>query len=225
MNTQITKTPKLIQDLGTQYPNENSKYKFRYGIYECPYCKKHWRVNTASIKNGSSTKCTQCNINKITKDSKANYDTNGRLYKIFTGMKTRCYNKNRDDYKHYGKKGIKICDEWKNDFKSFYDWAIENGYQDDLTIDRKDVNGDYNPNNCRWVDKKTQSRNTRKLRSTNTSGYRGVSWHKKQQKFTSRITVNSITINLGSYCSDIEAAKAYNKYVIENNLEHTLNNL
>lgn len=223
MNTQITKTPKLIQDLGTQYPNENSKYKFRYGIYECPYCKKHWRVNTASIKNGSSTKCTQCNINKITKDSKANYDTNGRLYKIFAGMKTRCYNKNRDDYKHYGKKGIKICDEWLSDFKSFYDWAINNGYQDDLTIDRKDVNGDYNPNNCRWVDKKTQSRNTSKLYSHNTSGYRGVCWDKNTNKWCTRISIDRKQIILGYFDSAIDGAKVRDKYIDDNNLEHTKN--
>lgn len=223
MNTQITKTPKLIQDLGTQYPNENSKYKFRYGIYECPYCKKHWRANTASIKNGSSTKCTQCNINKITKDSKANYDTNGRLYKIFAGMKTRCYNKNRDDYKHYGKKGIKICDEWLSDFKSFYDWAINNGYKDNLTIDRKNVNGDYNPNNCRWVDKKTQSRNTSKLYSHNTSGYRGVCWDKNTNKWCTRISIDRKQVILGYFDNPIDGAKARDKYIDDNNLEHTKN--
>ena len=57
-------------------------------------------------------------------------------------------------------KGITICNEWKNDFKVFYDWAINNGYEDNLSIDRIDVNGNYEPNNCRWVDKKTQTRNT-----------------------------------------------------------------
>lgn len=223
MNTQITKTPKLIKDLGMQFPNENSKYKFRYGIYECPYCKKHWRVNTASIKNGSSTKCTQCNINKITKDSKANYDTNGRLYKIFAGMKTRCYNKNRDDYKHYGKKGIKICDEWLSDFMAFYSWALNNGYKDDLTIDRKDVNGDYNSNNCRWVDKKTQSRNTSKLYSHNTSGYRGVCWDKNYNKWCTRISIDGKQIILGYFDSAINGAKVRDKYIDDNKLEHTKN--
>ena len=66
------------------------------------------------------------------------------------------------DYKNYGARGIKICDEWKNDFKAFYDWAMSNGYADNLTIDRIDVNGNYEPSNCRWVTKEIQNKNTRR---------------------------------------------------------------
>ena len=87
-----------------------------------------------------------------------------RLYEIWGSMKKRCYNPNSPNYKYYGAKGIKICDEWKNDFKSFHDWAFANGYDENAeymkcTIDRIDVNGNYEPSNCRWVDVKTQERN------------------------------------------------------------------
>lgn len=76
-------------------------------------------------------------------------------------MKIRCLNPKNPAYKSYGGRGIKICKEWLKDFKVFYSWAMENGYNDTLSIDRIDVNGNYEPNNCRWVDMKTQCNNRR----------------------------------------------------------------
>lgn len=87
---------------------------------------------------------------------------NKRLYQIYDKMKQRCNNKNTTNYKDYGGRGITICDEWLNDFMVFYDWSMNNGYKDNLSIDRINVDGNYEPSNCRWVDMKTQNNNTRR---------------------------------------------------------------
>ena len=85
-----------------------------------------------------------------------------RLYRIWHNMKQRCYNPNYKDYKWYGAKGIQICEEWK-EYSSFKEWAIANGYQDNLTIDRKDGDKNYCPENCRWIDMITQNNNKKSL--------------------------------------------------------------
>lgn len=109
-----------------------------------------------------NTKYCGCRLN--TKDRKSNYKhglCHSRLNNIWYKMKYRCENPNYKEYEYYGGRGIKVCDEWKNDFLSFYNWAINNGYQDGLSIDRINTNGNYSPDNCKWATAEEQGNNKR----------------------------------------------------------------
>lgn len=124
-------------------------------------------VNVRSTNLRHNTKSCGCLRKEITsKRYKVHGKSLSRLHKVWLQMKGRCYNPNNTAYKNYGGRGIKICDEWKDNFQAFCDWSMANGYDDTVergkcTLDRIDVNGNYCPENCRWVSQKVQSRNTR----------------------------------------------------------------
>ena len=122
-------------------------------------CGKECIVYGQNLKKGFTKSCG-CNIYK--NRAKTAKNLNPKLYRVWKGMRERCYKEKTSSYPMYGGRGISVCEEWKNNYDSFYKWAMENGYKDGLSIDRKNTNGNYEPSNCRWATPKEQARNTRR---------------------------------------------------------------
>lgn len=164
-------------------------------------CGNYCTVDSASLKRGAtqSCGCLHKEVSSIKNSKHGKRKT--RLYKIWDGMKQRCYNTNDKGYKNYGGRGITVCDEWKNDFMNFYDWAMQNGYDESAprgqcTIDRINNDGNYEPSNCRWVDMKVQLNN---MTSNRMITYNGETHNMKERSKINKIKyeVLKYRLNIG----------------------------
>lgn len=147
-----------------------------YWVCRCS-CGKTKEINGRSLTTGRTISCGCYNLENNQKKlgqkkyKKTHGKSYSRLYLVYKAMKNRCYNKNVKKYKNYGALGVSVCSEWKNDFVSFYNWAVKNGYDEnakfgDCTLDRINVYGNYCPENCRWISNKEQQKNKRKKNET-----------------------------------------------------------
>ena len=206
--------PRFIKDLGMRYPTEKSSRKYRYGLYECQYCGKHWEVVMGSVKCGDtkSCGCLRGELHGLRRH---------KLYGTWRQMVQRCTNPKHKNYGDYAERGITVCEEWL-DIKNFIAWAEsthpnEGGY----TLDRIDNDKGYSPENCRWADKTAQVLNRRTMKN-NKSGYVGVIWHIRDKRWVVNIRISKKLINLGSFKTKEEAVLARDNYIIENKLPHKL---
>ena len=142
------------------YPNGSLRGHRHYWSCLCE-CGNYKIVEQYQLTSGNTQSCG-CLAKERAKTNFVKHNlTNHRLYNIYAHIKQRCNKPDCKEYKNYGGRGIKLCYEWNIDFLNFYNWSINNGYADNLTIDRIDVNGNYEPSNCRWVSYKVQNNNKR----------------------------------------------------------------
>lgn len=165
------------------------------------------------LRKGDTKSCGCLHLERSTTHG----DSGTKLYRVWVNFHSRCNDPNQDSYKNYGGRGITVCTDWDT-YPAFKEWAIAHGYAEGLTIDRKDNDGNYHPDNCRWVDLSIQNRNRRKLGSKS-SAYTGVVWVATHSKWKAQIRVNSERKFLGYFDTELSAAIARDNYIVENDLQ------
>ena len=209
--------PKLIGETWRKYPTEKSTQLATYGLFECQYCGKEWGCVVQSIKTGNtiSCGCQRKGINK-THGLRSN-----KFYQTWYGMLQRCTDPKNKGYKDYGARGITVCEEWLNvsNFVAWCDLTYPN--IEDATLDRINNDKGYSPENCTWSDKTTQAINKRRMKN-NKSGYVGVIWDKRTNKWRSSIIIDKKYKHIKMCETKEEAVQLRDQYIIDNNLPHKL---
>lgn len=217
-------TNKQFGELRVLYRTENKNGKVMF-YCECS-CGKKLNIPATNLKTGNTKSCgckkKEYLSKKATKHGILKSDR--KLYFLFHDIKKRCYNKKYKSYPVYGGRGISICDEWLNDLSSFIKWAKESNYKKGLIIDRINPNGNYSPDNCRFVNAQESASNTRLILDSNTSGYKGVS-KKEGLNYQAYYSFNRKKLFLGYYSTAKEASLIRDAHIFVRGLwQYQLNN-
>ena len=151
----------------TYFSRKTSKDK--YFIAKCD-CGEVYEISLGNFKRSAGVGCIKCRNEFARKKHFIHGMSDTRIHTIWQHMIARCTKPSNVDFKNYGSRGISVCPEWGKNFLNFYQWAMNNGYSGNLTIDRIDVNGNYEPSNCRWVNSKIQNNNRRNNRHLSING-------------------------------------------------------
>ena len=191
----------------------------------CKNCKKE--IKNENYQCYSEYKRSKyCNKECFVEYRHKNQHYLNNLYRRWNDMKSRCYNPNSCNYKNYGARGIKVCDEWlgEDGYNNFEKWALKNGYKKELSLDKIDNNSNYSPNNCRWTTRRIQNINKRPG-TPNTSGFIGVRIHSSKTCYYGSVKINDKSYYTGFSKDIVIAAIMRNNYIIDNHLDNELNDL
>jgi hypothetical protein len=186
--------------------SEKGKGKSGNIIWECTCCCGNTSLSQGGDLKRGNTKSCGC----LRKETHTTHGLRGHpMYTVWSSMKKRCYAESGKRYQDYGGRGVKVCDRWISSLENFIEDTYE-GYEKGLQLDRIDNNGDYEPENIRWVTPQQNVMNRRSFKNSS-SIYKGVSWAKKSGKWSANIQKDGKYQHLGLFTNEIEAALAYNE--------------
>lgn len=195
--------------------NKITGVKIRKGVFRCPECGENFICAISKIRMKEKIKCNECSCKSRVKKKETHGMRKHPLFHRWHNMKNRCHNEKNPMYYCYGGRGIRVCEEWRNDIKLYIDYItnLDDYGKVGYTIDRIDNDGDYEPGNVRCVSRSVQLANTRNRKNTQCE-YRGVT--KMRNYFQSALNFNSKRYYFGTFKTAEEAVMARDKFIIEN---------
>ena len=195
---------------------KKGKSHSRRAKFICKKCKRMFEANVTNIMRASTSSCGCARYDSVTKHGDLKIDSKYKsLRNTWNNINQRCSNKKNPRYKDYGGRGISLCDEWKNNYLTFRDWSIKNGWEAGLQIDRIDNDGNYEPDNCKWVTNIENNQGEKKRNRVGKTGVKYITQHSKNGTYFGQKTVYGVYFST-KQCKTIEEAKKALNLILEN---------